>query len=124
MSSSSHTPGPWTFRAFGSHGPSGPSAYRIYADDAISYIADLGDYSALDEANARLIAAAPDLLEALERVGASFVQEVDDREKDHLWYACTECEAWMVDDEPDQIRHESDCLAGIVMAAIKKARGE
>ncbi len=56
---SKHTPGPWTFRQAGAN-------WRVYASDGRSF--DAGDalYHPENEANARLIAAAPELLRALE----------------------------------------------------------
>ena len=56
----SHTPGPWTVETGAEYG-------YFYIDEiADALIKD--DYKSLFEANARLIAAAPDLLEALERI--------------------------------------------------------
>ena len=49
-----HTPGPWTFAK-------GPHRIEVHTTPALAYA-----FSISDEANARLIAAAPDLLAALE----------------------------------------------------------
>ena len=57
-----HTPGPWRVGNFTTHG------VGIFTGDLQTMIADTGGYDKQDrsevEANARLIAAAPDLLEA------------------------------------------------------------
>lgn len=64
MSTSKHTPGPW--KAFNCIGPRILKNWHIQADELkgrpVSTIADIGDG---DAANAHLIAAAPELLEAL-----------------------------------------------------------
>jgi len=51
-----YTPGPWTFA-------NGPHRIEVHTTPALAYA-----FSISDEANARLIAAAPELLEALEAV--------------------------------------------------------
>ena len=55
-----HTPGPWTF-AKGKH------RIEVRTTPALSYA-----FSLSDEANARLIASAPELLEALERISTAY----------------------------------------------------
>jgi len=61
-----HTPGPWEWDA-GIIPPDGPERYAdIYADDEI-IIASFNDQIPEGRANARLIAAAPDLLKAAKR---------------------------------------------------------
>ena len=52
-----HTPGPWTIDG---------KNIKHYTDNGFTKVARVGDYMAArnDEANARLIAAAPELLEA------------------------------------------------------------
>jgi hypothetical protein len=54
-----HTPGPWNYA-----GPSniGRDTYSIYGSGPLAYTAGPADYGDAAEANARLIAAAPDLL--------------------------------------------------------------
>lgn len=62
-----HTPGPWSWAAYSFGRPEdGPTRFRIVGSDLEEMLAFTGDYSALDEANARLMAAAPDLLAACE----------------------------------------------------------
>ena len=63
--STKHTPGPWNYA-----GPSdiGRDTYSIYGNGPLAYTAGPSDYGETAEANARLIAAAPDLLEALKDV--------------------------------------------------------
>lgn len=58
---SKHTPGPWQAQTFSSH-----ELQTDFAMVAIGKRAHIIGYSEEDQANARLIAAAPDLLEALE----------------------------------------------------------
>jgi hypothetical protein len=57
-----HTPGPWSHA-----GPSdiGRDGYSIYASGPLAYTAGPSDYGDAAEANARLIAASPELLVAL-----------------------------------------------------------
>ena len=54
-----YTPGPWNYA-----GPSdiGRDTYSIYGNGPLAYTAGPSDYGDAAEANARLIAAAPDLL--------------------------------------------------------------
>jgi len=60
-----HTPGPWNF----SHGRISSRAHQTSKDLRLTVIADLdmeNDSHGEQEANARLIAAAPELLEAMQ----------------------------------------------------------
>ena len=59
-----YTQGPWKARGFGIHAPSKWTIAFIETDSHITLDGDFDEPLAL--ANARLIAAAPDLLEALE----------------------------------------------------------
>jgi hypothetical protein len=63
---SQHTPGPWEIDQAIRHG------FTVYSQQAgfiVGYMDEEGRYGAVEsEANARLIAAAPDLLEALEEL--------------------------------------------------------
>lgn len=61
-----HTPGPWFWAEYGFRPAEGPTCFRIIGSDLEEMLAFTSDYSALDQANARLIAAAPDLLQACE----------------------------------------------------------
>jgi hypothetical protein len=64
-----HTPGPWKFYSVGR--PSHPDGiYLILTDNDVRAIVETFHDSDEDEANARLIAAAPNLLEALQALGA------------------------------------------------------
>lgn len=132
MSSSKHTPGPWRvyigpINMEGGLNPffRGTVALLKHSGDGneVAVILDRNEAAHEYEANARLIASAPDLLEALENLAAPFLVEQDDWDNDHLWYLCNECDARVVDD-PDLIEHESDCRVGLAESAIKKARGE
>lgn len=99
---SKHTPGPWVV--------SNNSAFLIRAGDADigRHIAQVGPANyhpsfAVDEPNARLIAAAPDLLEALERL---------------------KCEVILSDVDMDYIKSHFQPHLDKAAAAISKARGE
>ena len=71
---SKHTPGPWSVR--GGQGDDGYCEYRhIYAPAAASKCVD----AKISEADARLIAAAPDLLEALQRLRVEAQHFADNR---------------------------------------------
>jgi hypothetical protein len=69
-----HTEGPWYYA-----GPSdiGRDSYSIYGSGPLAYTAGPSDYGDAAEANARLIAASPELLEACE-VANRFFEENDD----------------------------------------------
>lgn len=100
---SQHTPGPWRIRA---------ERYKfIRIETALSGIAGLDTIDGEGMANARLIAAAPDLLAALEAMVA-----VHDKpcRFDHNGY----CQSHYLDHQVD------GCLVQIARDAIKKARGE
>jgi hypothetical protein len=67
MSKSKHTPGPW--KAQLREGYVGQweveGQYEVIATGETALVADVASYTECDDANARLIAAAPELLEAL-----------------------------------------------------------
>ena len=107
-----HTPGPW-----GYSGPSdiGRDTYSIYANGPLAYTAGPSDYGDSAEANAYLIASAPELLEALE----ALVQII---EEDH--YKCDinsdeDCDLLKSERE---IRHQHGRLRE-AKQAIAKAKG-
>lgn len=66
-----HTPGPWTARGPLVDIPNGPSAIRC---------SDTGETSEQDCANARLVAAAPDMAEALKAALRCHSIELTDQE--------------------------------------------
>lgn len=107
-----HTPGPWqwekrggAFRAI--EGPSGPSVAvtEEYAGDA---------WIDVSEANARLIAAAPEMLEALIQAAAHLSSGIQTIQGSH--------------DEPpepaSQWDYEAGLMAGDLLRLIAKATGE
>ena len=61
---SNHTPGPWAARPIPNPSPSGHIGYAIDFNEDQEQVVDF----VYEEADARLIAAAPDLLEALEEL--------------------------------------------------------
>ena len=72
-----HTPGPWRAETNRSpltitreldHLPAAQGGHRQFRDIAEVYVEDKGDGAPEDYANARLIAAAPELLEALKEL--------------------------------------------------------
>lgn len=65
--SAQHTPGPWVLKQFGGPQISGPNGYAVATMWGALSVRELAGQ---DAANARLIAAAPDLLEALEMMVA------------------------------------------------------
>jgi hypothetical protein len=94
---SNHTPGPWRVHA----------GYEIIAGDCFHIAfakANFPEHMQTQLANAKLIAAAPELLAACE----ALVEAMHDYE-------------WSVDDSPTP-KHRAMMIAAI--AAIKKARGD
>lgn len=61
-----HTPGPWAYWAQGKQPHGQPASFAVSSEHW--RIADCRNLHEQGEANARLIAAAPDLLEALENL--------------------------------------------------------
>lgn len=112
---SQHTPGPWVKALTGQvmHSYSQPIA--IAQQSAANMVAgvfdDVSGGRDVADANARLIAAAPDLLAALEKMVA--VHDEPCR-FDHNGY----CQSHYLDHQVD------GCLVQIARDAIKKARGE
>lgn len=90
--SAQHTPGPWEVKQFGGPQISGPEGYAICTMWGALSVDELAGQ---DAANARLIAAAPELLGALDRA----VQRLEGD--------------WAATEEVDMAR-----------AALAKARGE
>jgi hypothetical protein len=68
---SKYTPGPW-FAVVNGFGSNCVGAFGFDTDDGTQLLANVREYGAIDfstaKANARLIAASPDLLEALEEI--------------------------------------------------------
>lgn len=109
MSKNKHTPGPWTYQQFHEHDEwyiGCPVVDEMVAMVVSNSFLPVGSRNA--EANARLIAAAPDLLEAA---------LIGKRRLDHQceWSYCG------LGNEPDGI--VCDCEYGRICAAIDKAEG-
>ena len=101
-----HTPGPWTLLIARARIEVRTSPEACYA------------FSLSDEANARLIAAAPELLEALKGLLGDLGWEMF--LGDH--YECIHCgRTYDLDDCPDNC--DDDCPGEIARAAIAKAEG-
>lgn len=90
------TPGPWRLELLPKGKRGGMGGYLILGADGLPFMSQLPEGQ---EANARLIAAAPDLLEACKQAQCSC--SMRERESGHL------VECWMPD----------------MLAAIKKAEG-
>ncbi len=67
-----HTPGPWSYRIIGKESIPGYPPIAIYVANKIEIITQsedgYADHVGITEADALLIAAAPDMLEALKRI--------------------------------------------------------
>lgn len=67
-----HTPGPWSYAINGEERIAGYPPIAIYKADKTEFISQAQDgyydYVAVSEADARLIAAAPEMLEALKQI--------------------------------------------------------
>lgn len=104
-----HTPGPWGLDAYGAVAGVGGVVIAQTVHDT-RYAPSI--LSALErDANARLIAAAPDLLAALEDATALFCADHE---------ACRFCDA---DTEAGE-DHDPDAMCSTMIAAIAKARGQ
>lgn len=89
-----HTPGPWTFSRWDEHGY---TRFYIAQQEGAPYTPDYSDVSsmvtetvsgeriAVQEANARLIAAAPELLEALILLEHEMVESGNAESRDYGW---------------------------------------
>ena len=104
-----HTPGPWTFSQSTEYGDkrfyiaqADGAPYTPHYSDVATLIAETvnDERKSIQEANARLIAAAPDLLEALQDIVKSLVDQ----------------------DDEGMIEHAQQMI--IARAAIAKATGE
>ena len=105
-----HTPGPWHFDGgyLTAGGPEHPEIITV-----------VDEYFSLSEANARLLAAAPDLLAALDNL-VSFMTD------DHTCQDCgyeEEREDGGIETLPNG-QHSRTCSIPAALAAIRKARGE
>lgn len=101
-----HTPGPWTIRDYQDH--SGNGVEVAQADSRLYIVRDImGNTIAQSDANTRLIAAAPELLEALRGALVAFEQA----------YSA------LPDDSPAQ-DHFMACYIEPARAAIARATGE
>ena len=74
---SKHTPGPWQVGARKKHRVCIDSPAGNWWDFARVVVSVSGHYNAEGEANAQLIAAAPDLLEALSKTRAQWINSVN-----------------------------------------------
>jgi hypothetical protein len=113
-----HTQGPWAYTCahWTGHGQDTYSVYH-YAWGPLAYTAGPSDYGpSRAEANARLMAAAPELLEALEEVLGLASQAHSDCE----WENDTRCEAEGYGDG----NVDEHLILRNAMAAIAKAKGE
>ena len=112
-----HTPGPWVAQT-------DPCHYDTLSDvvggDGNLFVSVGGKASWQEqEANARLIAAAPELLEALVEVGEcvrTYETEYDGR----MYEICSGCDAQLSDGQS----HRSSCTWLKVDAALAKAEGK
>ena len=120
-----HTPGPWECGQ--NHVGTGTVAIRHHTGDTIAYTTckrqeygdPFNDAEAL--ANARLIASAPELLEALERlVDCDLIDEGGDATHP----SCVCCHAWGSWTGPGDRDHEDYCAWMKAKAAIAKAKGQ
>lgn len=91
-----HTPGPWQF----CESELRPGRYSIYANGPVAYCGDTTNEPGDGEANARLIAAAPELLAALDKA-----------------------ESFIAGFEGDELQEGIDEMLSEIRAAIAKAEG-
>lgn len=109
--SKQHTPGPWYMGTYTDHKPDadrGDWCGEIYSKEGKIYHGPFSFNALPNEANARLIAAAPDLLRALEHIEKVFIDTCDSEGF---------CDRSIIMDELDEYRRTW-------IDAIAKARGE
>ena len=107
MSGARHTPGPWAFSQV-RYRRDAMDWLNITADERETFVAAVLAPSFHDDSNARLIAAAPELLEALERAARNIDAMAEALQSEQLFAAGKRAAGWA--DEAKQ--------------AIAKARGE
>lgn len=125
--SAQHTPGPWVAKLEEAYYVTGPDLGRVAMMTHLKGPHGLSGRRSGEEsaANARLISAAPDLLEALEKwLGPSDDPNAGWRGSggDHEVYACEYCNAKHGD--CTQIPHSDTCPIPRARAAIAKATGQ
>jgi len=103
-----HTPGPWRISGYNENMGYPEPVIAGMVNGCTAYVAVCIECQGMDDANARLIAAAPELLEALIEVTATLA-----------WNAHGECRA--IHDGP--IMPSSQAIE-VARAAIAKAKGE
>lgn len=110
-----HTPGPWKFSRWDQFGDARfyisqqeCAPYTPNYSDVATLIAETpsGELVKIQEANARLIAAAPDLLEALKELSRSFIGTYSDDQR-----------------SDDEINNHREHWERMARAAITKAEG-
>jgi methionine synthase I (cobalamin-dependent) len=112
-----HTPGPWGCIDTSNHAHD----YRLTKPDGstLPLHVEANDHSE-QRANARLIAAAPDLLTELHKARAALQESLDELIKSH-----THPSTGLITDDADLLAIESDQdLINSIDAAIAKATGE
>lgn len=113
-----HTPGPWTVNPIDG-GPDNPTPHYQIVGRNGDEIADTYDCEVIDEANARLIAAVGELVEALKRfMGLRYHVGEPGNE---LGDACAFCNSMQIPHLP--LSDGSPCPVELARAAIAKATG-
>lgn len=112
--SETHSPGPWTWRYFGEtlHMPQVANAN---GDDVITFMPRSQKGVEMSEADARLIAAAPELLEALTELIAQIGEKSDGM-------CCRGAHRETSTDYPQP--HEVDCAWQTAIELVKRVKGE
>lgn len=121
MSEFKGTPGPWEIDDYGTlrgtprdDNDPGPVVMDLVDEHLQMQVA---------EADAAMIAAGPDLFDALQEQLADRFEEDDHYSAEHLLYRCMECFE-IAEDDFKAIAHAPDCSVGRARAAIAKALGE
>lgn len=113
-----HTPGPWSVVLKGI-GRSVRVSISASIKERTVYVAETIGGLDEEESNARLIAAAPELLEALKNMVVGVTYKLGDGGEN-----CRFCDANMDDEGTGLDMHDDDCVVHVARAAIAKARGE
>lgn len=120
MSKAQHTPGPWRVDRNNVHVGQIAIIHHCVGNDWVEiWSPEWPDDEHVQEANTRLIAAAPELLEALERLTANAIAE-----RDCFYDSVSTSDGEVRDPGEQEALARDDARIDAARAAIAKAKGE